>query len=557
MKIQKLFFITLLLSIITLQIKAQLKVFTTGEVSIGGNSIVRKLHVLGDGVFSSTTSFTSAAYIRGTNSNSTATTPEYTWWNDDNTGFFHPATYAIGISIGGVERMRITNNQVGIHTTSPSSALSVGGSGNALWKGYFYNSSTSNGAQGLRAEVATPTGSNTSYAASSAITCGTGYAYGFYGSSYNSTAQSAGQAYGIQGLAGNATSGYNYGVWGKLSGSNNGSGIYGTDDVNGATNVSGKYAGYFAGKLYATSSVTFNSTLAVTSQITTSNDSPGKPTAGSWWGTSDSRLKKNITDFKDGLNVLRHVRPVNYQYNGIGDLPVEETYIGVVAQEIQQVAPYTVRYGKLAISDKDKANFKVIDTIKGNIVNKTDSAAKSITTSIQDDKYIAEVLNYSYDGLIYVMINSIKQLDSTVTELQKVQQKSDSLSQQLEDMKSHINQYFPTNPVENSTGSINTNNQKEIQKVILESANAIILYQNEPNPFGNSTIIRYYVSERTKEAILVFYDEFGREISRESLQQKGYSKVDINSEKLASGIYTYSIIADGKTADTKKMLKIK
>ncbi|MBI5219004.1 MAG: T9SS type A sorting domain-containing protein, partial [Bacteroidia bacterium] len=81
--------------------------------------------------------------------------------------------------------------------------------------------------------------------------------------------------------------------------------------------------------------------------------------------------------------------------------------------------------------------------------------------------------------------------------------------------------------------------------------------QNEPNPFGNSTIIRYYVPESVKEAMLVFYDEFGREISKELLNQKGYSKVDVDAEKLASGLYTYSIVVDGKIADTKRMIKAK
>jgi len=50
------------------------------------------------------------------------------------------------------------------------------------------------------------------------------------------------------GLAGNATNGWNYGVFGQLDGTNNGAGIYGTatNGENGSC-VDGRYAGYFNG----------------------------------------------------------------------------------------------------------------------------------------------------------------------------------------------------------------------------------------------------------------------------------------------------------------------
>jgi len=52
------------------------------------------------------------------------------------------------------------------------------------------------------------------------------------------------------GLAGNSTSGYNYGVMGIHAGTGNGAGIVGT--VNGFSGVvvPGIYAGYFVGDVY-------------------------------------------------------------------------------------------------------------------------------------------------------------------------------------------------------------------------------------------------------------------------------------------------------------------
>lgn len=72
------------------------------------------------------------------------------------------------------------------------------------------------------------------------------------------------------------------------------------------------------------------------------NGSAGKPGGGSWSNSSDRRLKNDISDFEDGLKEIMEIRPVWYRYNGMYNLPTEEKYVGVIAQEIQKVAPYTV-----------------------------------------------------------------------------------------------------------------------------------------------------------------------------------------------------------------------
>lgn len=187
---------------------------------------------------------------------------------------------------------------IGGITTTPNSLFSVGAAGNTLYQGYFYNSSTSNGAAAIVGEIAAPTGVNNGYTIMGSVTCGAGYAYGIRGSSYNSAAQNNGQAFGVYGQAGNATNGLNYGVWGRLLGSNNGAGIFGS--TGGGASIPAKYAAYFDGP------------------IRTTNDSPLKPNGGAWIGASDLRVKRDVLDFKDGLNVIRRIRPVNYYYNGIG-----------------------------------------------------------------------------------------------------------------------------------------------------------------------------------------------------------------------------------------------
>jgi hypothetical protein len=95
---------------------------TTGYVGIGTISPQTNFQVKGNALFSSiaTGSPTSAAYIRGNNGFSTALLPDYTWWNNDQTGLFHPATNVVGLTIGGTEAMRFSPIRfMGLGTTNP------------------------------------------------------------------------------------------------------------------------------------------------------------------------------------------------------------------------------------------------------------------------------------------------------------------------------------------------------------------------------------------------------------------------------------------------------
>ncbi|MBU1091452.1 tail fiber domain-containing protein, partial [Patescibacteria group bacterium] len=121
-------------------------------------------------------------------------------------------------------------------------------------------------------------------------------------------------------------------------------------------------------------------------QLELSTDSAGKPTSGTWAIVSDARLKTNISDFTDGLSIIKQINPVNYTLNGLGGTPEGAEGISVIAQDIMNIAPYTIRTFNAKLYPED-----------------------ATTTEL-----------YSFDAsaLTFVAINAIKELNIKIEDIQ-------------------------------------------------------------------------------------------------------------------------------------------
>jgi hypothetical protein len=67
-------------------------------------------------------------------------------------------------------------------------------------------------------------------------------------------------------------------------------------------------------------------------------------TTGVWGVYSDERLKTDIEEYAGGLDVVRQLNPVTFRYNGLEGLSSTETHVGLIAQSVEEVAPYMVEH---------------------------------------------------------------------------------------------------------------------------------------------------------------------------------------------------------------------
>jgi hypothetical protein len=87
------------------------------------------------------------------------------------------------------------------------------------------------------------------------------------------------------------------------------------------------------------------------------------------------------------------------------------------------------------------------------------------------------------------------------------------------------------------------------------SVDRIILNQNMPNPFKDKTVISYFIPENVKQAQVLIYDDMGRVIQKFDIRSKGPGTITFYSNNPRARLYSYSIFAEGKLIDTKKMIR--
>ncbi|MFA6152642.1 MAG: hypothetical protein WC716_15060 [Chitinophagaceae bacterium] len=89
--------------------------------------------------------------------------------------------------------------------------------------------------------------------------------------------------------------------------------------------------------------------------------------------------------------------------------------------------------------------------------------------------------------------------------------------------------------------------------IALSSNDAIVLNQNIPNPCDKYTYIGFSIPASVQSATINFSTMDGKMIKSISIKERGKGMINIQTTDLTSGIYLYTLIADGRQIDSKKM----
>lgn len=331
------------------------------------------------------------------------------------------------------------------------------------------------------------------------------------------------RAYGVKGYATNAPK-YNFGVYG-FADNNNGSyqplniGVYGEAK---STAYGTNYAGYFAGTLV-------------------SGNYPSQP--------SDIQFKENIVGLSNASTIINNLNPVQFEFMDTGNaqyLNFEDgVQPGLIAQEVELVLP------EIVMNVTHPAKY---DSLENVVQNEFDYKTVSYT----------KLIPYLIAGMQeqQAMIDSL-QLNSGINyqaQIDSLQASNDDLNDRLTTLENCLANILPAlcNANNHAPEQTPAEIQEELHSVLdveLRNGNNIVLNQNVPNPFAERTTITYTIPESVGKAQIHFYDATGVLINTVEIIERGNGIINVYAADLSSGMYTYSLVADGKIVATKKMVK--
>lgn len=280
------------------------------------------------------------------------------------------------------------------------------------------------------------------------------------------------------------------GVGGSSNTSDDNYGVRGRS-VNGGTGT----GGYFSAVGNA------NSSTGIYATASGANPWAGVFSGNVWaWSfqPSDRKLKENIEPLQGALDKIMLLKPAvyNYKVDEFADMHLPAgRQMGLIAQELEQVFPELVKELKNMSKTNDKGE---------------------VTDRFVDSKSL------NYTGLIPLLIAGMQEQQTTID----AQQKKIELLEQTQ----------------NGTTGVN------------EQTIGFRMAQNEPNPFTHETVIKFTLPASVNNAYMAVYDLTGKQITTFAIQEKGESSITLTAEKLDAGIYIYSIVADGKVLDSKRMV---
>ena len=400
----------------------------------------------------------------------------------------------------------------GIETGTLTSLLSVNSTGNSTSTAYMQSTDP----EAVYISHYSPVSTHNSYAIRSmnlALPGVTNFGISSHVAGGSSSTNTKGVA--VYGNVAAGATGYCYGVYGRLNTTNYGAAIFGSTSAASSTefpSLPGTYAGFFYGDVRAT----------------------GKLTAGTIVQSSDYRLKENIRSLTEADGCLNKVMEMNViEYN----MKQRQFTTNITEQDI---ADEVVR--KKEITACEVSPLEITDN---NESRNTPALWYEEDSPIIKNKHyglIAQELREIYPDLVdegedgYLAINYMEIIPLLIRSVQELKAELDA-----------------------TKGSNAPVQKAQARNTDVTNIDAIVttLYQNTPNPFTESTLIRCDVADDVVKADLYIYNMNGEQITEYAVTERGETSITIDGGSLNAGMYLYALIADGQVIDTKRMILTK
>ena len=538
---KKLFMLSFSLIFIYCNVNAQLKMISNGKIAVGDVSATPSylLDLIGGDIN------TQSAYGYRINSN-------YVLWNNS-----HPEDIFVGEGAGNATMTEHYHTYVG---NLAGHANTTGKYNSFIGYASGYNNTTGryNTAIGHTALASNTTGSHNTIIGYTAGYATTGSSNTFIGSltGYSNTSGNGNTALGTQSGQSNTT-GINNTHLGYYAGQGNTTGGYNTcvGYYAGQSNTTGSnntYLGYNANgnaNNYSNSTAVGNGTIFSGSNYVFVGNTAITQIKGqvNFTTYSDGRFKTNIQENVKGLEFINKLRPITYQVN---TKQLDDFIIQNMPDSIKTLHQTSLDFAPSSSMIRS-----------GFIAQEVDSVANLcgfVSSIVQTPENNTDPYGLSYSEMVVPLVKAVQELSKKLDSLQVSNILQQSQIVQLQhDLIACCNKPINTTKIGENNNDGQQFNEHSIS-VDLVKEEQIILYQNEPNPFNNSTVIRYFIPENMQiEAYIMFYDSYGKDIKKVDVKETGAGKIEANTQNIAAGIYSYSLIVNGKVVDTKKMMKNK
>jgi len=315
---------------------------------------------------------------------------------------------------------------------------------------------------------------------------------------------------------------------------------------------------YGVGTLNNTIAIGYRVTATASNQVRIGNFEVTDIGGGVSWTTfSDGRAKRSVRAEVPGLDFINRLNPVIYTLN----LDVVDELMGI--DRTQAFAFYSELDGERCF-EQEQLHIEMLEQER--IAREIRQNQLQTGFIAQDVRAAAESIGYDFSGIVVdeLGIYGLRYAEFVVPLVRAVQE----LSRQNEQMQTEIEQLrtelralqggiigIPAPPpiqTMSAPAPASSNDWTSFDETTSDRTAA--LYQNVPNPFGQTTKIRYYLPQNVATASLAFFDLQGRQIKQITLTQRGEGEEFISGSQFAPGIYIYALIADGQAVAVKQMI---